>query len=153
MVEVDETYIGHDHTIKPKHERKGRGFHHKNKILALVDRNSRQARSFVVDDVKAETLVPIIRANLAKEAFLMTDDHNVYKHVGREFNGHGIVKHQIKEYVNRENPVIHANTIEGFFSIFKRGMRGVYQHCAHNHLHRYLAEFDKESEKREDRRE
>lgn len=55
---------------------------------------------------------------------------------------HGIVKHQIKEYVNRENPVIHTNTIEGFFSIFKRGMRGVYQHCAHNHLHRYLAEFD-----------
>ncbi len=142
IVEVDETYIGHDKTIKPKGMKKGRGFHHKNKVLALVDRNSGQARSFVVDDVRASTLVPIIRANLAKEAVLMTDDYNAYKHVGREFNGHGIVRHQIKEYVSRENPVVHTNTIEGFFSIFKRGMKGVYQHCAHNHLHRYLAEFD-----------
>ena len=142
VVEVDETYIGHDKTIKPKGMKRGRGFHHKNKVLSLVDRTSGQARSFVVDDVKAETLVPIIRANLAKEARLMTDDHNVYKSIGRAFSAHGVVKHQIGEYVNRENPEMHTNTIEGFFAVFKRGMKGVYQHCDASHLHRYLAEFD-----------
>lgn len=46
------------------------------------------------------------------------------------------------EYINKERPEVHTNTIEGFFSVFKRGMKGVYQHCGHNHLHRYLAEFD-----------
>lgn len=142
VVEVDETYIGHDKTIKPKHEKRGRGFHHKNKILSLVDRNSGQARSFVVDDVRASTLAPIIRENLAREARLMTDDHNVYVHIGREFAAHHAVGHMRGEYVNKENPEIHTNTIEGFFSVFKRGMKGVYQHCAHNHLHRYVAEFD-----------
>lgn len=64
VVEVDETYIGHDKTIKPKGMKRGRGFHHKNKVLSLVDRNSGQARSFVVDDVKASTIAPIIRENL-----------------------------------------------------------------------------------------
>ena len=142
VVEVAETYIGHDKTIKPKGEKRGRGFHHKNKILSLVDRNSGQARSFVVDDVKAKTLAPIIRENLAREAKLMTDDHGVYSYIGREFAAHYAVMHQRGEYVNRLNPEIHTNTIEGFFSVFKRGMKGVYQHCAHNHLHRYLAEFD-----------
>lgn len=142
VVEVDETYIGNDRTIKPKGVKKGRGFHHKNKVLSLVDRTSGQARSFVVDDVKATTLAPIVRANLAHEAKLMTDESSVYTVVGREFAEHGVVRHQAGEYVSKENCKLHTNTIEGFFSIFKRGMKGVYQHCAHNHLHRYLAEFD-----------
>ena len=142
VVEVDETYIGHDKTIKAKHEKRGRGFHHKNKVLSLVDRNSGQARSFVVDDVKASTLAPIIRENLAREAKLMTDENYAYIKVGREFAAHGVVRHQTGEYVNKAHPGMHTNTIEGFFSVFKRGMKGVYQHCAHNHLHRYLAEFD-----------
>jgi transposase-like protein len=142
VVEVDETYIGHDKSIKPRGEKRGRGFHHKNKILSLVDRTSGQARSFVVDDVKATTLAPIVRANLAREARLMTDEALAYVVVGREFSAHNIVHHQMKEYVNKVNPEFHTNTIEGFFSVFKRGMKGVYQHCAHNHLHRYVAEFD-----------
>jgi transposase-like protein len=141
-VEVDETYIGHDKTIKPKGEKRGRGFHHKNKVLSLVDRNSGQARSFVVDDVKATTLAPIIRENLAREARLMTDENYSYTLVGKEFAEHGIVRHMHKEYVSKNRPDVHTNTIEGFFSVFKRGMKGVYQHCGHNHLHRYLAEFD-----------
>jgi transposase-like protein len=142
VVEVDETYIGRDKTIKPKGEKKGRGFHHKNKILSLVDRNTGKARSFVVDDVKASTIAPIVRENLAKEARLMTDESIIYTMVGREFPAHGIVRHQAGEYVSKENREMHTNTIEGFFSVFKRGMKGVYQHCAHNHLHRYVAEFD-----------
>src|SRR5437016_6173488 len=142
IVEVDETYIGHDHTIKPKGEKRGRGFHHKNKVLSLVDRDTKQARSFVVDDVKASTIAPILRENLAREARLMTDDHDVYKRIGMYFTAHGVVRHQKGEYVNKELPLMHTNTIEGFFSVFKRGMKGVYQHCAHNHLHRYIGEFD-----------
>ena len=142
VVEIDETYIGRDQTIKPRGEKRGRGFHHKNKVLSLVDRNSGQARSFVVDDVRASTLGPIIRANLAREAKIMTDEAQAYVLIGREYDAHGVVHHQRGEYVRKENPSIHTNTIEGFFSIFKRGMKGVYQHCGHNHLHRYLAEFD-----------
>jgi len=58
------------------------------------------------------------------------------------FASHNVVEHQKGQYVNMENRALHTNTIEGFFAVFKRGMKGVYQHCAHNHLHRYLAEFD-----------
>lgn len=143
VVEVDETYIGRDKSIKPDGMKKGRGFHHKNKILALVDRNTKQARSFVVDDVKATTVAPIVRENLAKEARLITDESRIYVKVGREFEGgHNIVNHLHGEYVSRDDSAVHTNTIEGFFSVFKRGMKGVYQHCDHSHLHRYVAEFD-----------
>jgi len=142
VVEVDETFIGHDKNIKPKGQKRGRGYHHKNKVLSLVDRDSGQARSFVVDDVRATTIAPIVRENLAREAKLMTDEAAYYTMVGREFADHEIVQHQKGEYVSKKNRSVHTNTIEGFFSIFKRGMKGVYQHCAHNHLHRYLAEFD-----------
>src|SRR5262249_5290299 len=79
---------------------------------------------------------------LAREAKLMTDENYSYKLVGHAFAAHGIVHHKMGEYVSKESPEMHTNTIEGFFSIFKRGMKGVYQHCAHNHLHRYVAEFD-----------
>jgi len=141
-VEVDETFIGRDFTKKPKGVKKGRGYEHKNKVLSLVDRTSGRARSMVVDDVKASTLAPIVRANVAKEARLMSDEASYYTLVGREFASHSVVQHQINEYVSRIDRSIHTNTIEGFFSIFKRGMKGVYQHCGHNHLNRYLAEFD-----------
>ena len=138
-VEVDETFIGHDRTIKPKGMKKGRGYHHKNKILTLVDRSTGRARSIVVDDLKATTLAPLVRAGVSKGAKLMTDEAIYYTLLGREYAAHGVVKHQSGEYVRGE---IHTNTIEGFFSIFKRGMKGVYQHCGHHHLNRYLAEFD-----------
>jgi transposase-like protein len=141
-VEVDETFIGHDKTIKPKGEKKGRGYHHKNKILSLVDRESGKARSFVVDDVKASTLVPILRANISREARLMTDEAYQYTKVGREFAEHGFTHHKQGEYVSKVDRSVHTNTIEGFFSVFKRGMKGVYQHCGHQHLNRYVTEFD-----------
>lgn len=138
-VEVDETFIGHDKTIKPKGVKKGRGFHHKNKVLSLVDRSTGQARSFVVDDVKAPTIAKIVRENLAREARLMTDEASYYTKVGKEFASHDVVAHMKGEYGRGD---VYTNTIEGFFSIFKRGMKGVYQHCGHNHLHRYMAEYD-----------
>ena len=62
--------------------------------------------------------------------------------VGREFADHGHVRHALGEYVGREDRTIHTNTVEGFFGLFKRGMKGVYQNCREKHLHRYLSEFD-----------
>jgi transposase-like protein len=138
-VEVDETFIGHDRNIKPKGEKKGRGYHHKHKVLALVDRETGQARSMVVDTLTSKALTPIIKENVTREARLMTDEAAYYAKVGREFTEHGVINHSAGEYGRGD---IHTNTIEGYFSIFKRGMKGVYQHCAKRHLHRYLAEFD-----------
>lgn len=136
-VEVDETFIG-----KLKGVPKKRAFHHKMKVLALVDRDSGKARTMVVDDVKAETLMPIVLANVAREARIMTDEHSGYRDAGRWFADHRTTSHGRGEYVNLEDRTIHSNTVEGYFSIFKRGMKGVYQHCGEGHLHRYLAEFE-----------
>src|SRR5688500_1810713 len=99
------------------------------KILSLVACSPGRARSFVIDNLKAGTIGDMLGDNLAREAFLLTDEFTVYKMYGPSFAGHGVVNHNRGEYVNRLNPAIHTNTIEGFYSIFKRGMRGVYQHC------------------------
>jgi hypothetical protein len=79
--------------------------------------------------------------NVAHDAHIMTDEHPIYRHakLADNFAGHSVICHQFGEYGHGS---IHTNTIEGFFSIFKRGMRGIYQHCREKHLHRYLAEFD-----------
>lgn len=141
IVEVDETFIGNDRTIKPKGVKKGRGYQHKNKVLSLVDRKRGHARSIVVDNLKAATLLPILASNIDPSARVMTDEAGQYRYLTRNFK-HEFVSHLRGEYVSRDDRTVHTNTIEGFFSIFKRGMKGVYQHCGHNHLNRYLAEFD-----------
>lgn len=141
-VEVDETFIGHDYDKKPKGEKKGRGYEHNNKVLSLVDRNSGKARSIVVGDLKAKTIMPLLHKNILSGARILTDEAGQYRYTRESFADHAFVRHGIGEYVSKKDPSIHTNTIEGFFSIFKRGMKGVYQHCAHNHLERYLAEFD-----------
>ena len=138
IVEVDETFIGHDKTKKPKGEKKGRGYAHKHKVLSLVDRSTGRARSMVVDSLKTADLMPILRENIAAEAIVYTDEAGQYKSLGNEFAEHGFVAHGAGEYVSGK---VHTNTIEGYFSIFKRGMKGTYQHCAKKHLHRYTAEF------------
>jgi transposase-like protein len=133
-VEVDETYIG---------RKKGmpiRGaYHHKMAVLGLVDRDSGQCRLFHVDKASGANIQPIVLENLSREARLMTDQAMLYRRIGREFAEHSSVDHEANEYVRGD---ITTNSIEGAFSIFKRGMRGVYQHCAEKHLHRYLAEFE-----------
>jgi len=134
-VEADETFIGNERKKNPR----SKGYQHKMKVLSLVDRNSGQARSMVVDNLKTATLLPILQANIAKEAVLLTDDAGWYRTMGKHFAQHESVNHVAGEY--GRGP-IHTNTIEGYFSIFKRGIKGVYQHCAKKHLHRYLAEFD-----------
>jgi transposase-like protein len=133
VVEADETFIG---TKKGAKKRRGAG--HKMAVLSLVERNG-EVRSVHVDDVKASTLLPIVNENIAKEARVMTDDAATYYKKLEGFASHETVNHAANEYVRGD---VHTNTIEGYFSIFKRGMKGVYQHCSEKHLHRYLAEFD-----------
>jgi transposase-like protein len=137
IVEVDETFIGRVKGAPVK-----RAFHHKMKVLALVDRETGRARTMVVDNVNAATLMPIVIANVAKEATIMTDEAGAYTKVADHFAGHGTTTHSAGQYVDYENPTIHSNTVEGYFSIFKRGMKGIYQHCGEQHLHRYLAEYE-----------
>lgn len=134
-VEVDETYIG---------QKKGRvparaGHAHKMGVLSLVERNTGKVRSFTFDNNRADEIHPIVRDNIAREARLMTDEARMYSKIGREFAEHGTTLHGLGRYVVGD---VHSNTVEGVFSIFKRGMRGVYQFCSEKHLHRYLAEFD-----------
>jgi transposase-like protein len=139
IVEIDETFIGNDRTIKPRGEKKGRGYAHKHKVLALVDRKAGTARTMVVDDLKASTLTPILNANIDREARVFTDEAGQYSKLGDSFAEHEFVHHGAEEWARGE---VHTNTLEGFFSIFKRGMKGIYQHCAKKHLHRYAAEFE-----------
>ena len=106
-------------------------------VLLSVIRDLRNA-----DDVKAETLYPIILENISREARIMTDEASQYRNLYQLFPRRGVVHHEQKEYVSKDKPEVHTNTVEGFFSVFKRGMKGVYQHCGKKHLHRYLAEFD-----------
>lgn len=136
-VEVDETYIGFKAGRTPQ-----KGVGHKRAVLALVDRDSGQSRWFHIDNARAADIHPIVRSNIAKEARLMTDEATMYRKIGREFAAHGTTVHAAFNYVDLKDRTIHTNTVEGAFSIFKRGMRGVYQHCAEHHLHRYLAEFE-----------
>lgn len=141
-VEVDETFIGKEPGVTKA--KSARGGSHKMKVLTLVDRDTKRAKSVVVDDLKKSTLVPILRENIAKEAFVLTDDARQDQGLAAspDFAGHDWVNHSAGEYVRREDREVHTNTVEGFYSIFKRGMKGVYQHCAKKHLHRYAAEFD-----------
>lgn len=148
IVEIDESVIGKTDEA-PKRIVGGRsGF--RNVAFALVKRGG-SVRTFHVDGVTMATLVPIIRANIDAKSTVMTDEHASYQHLGQDFGRHASVAHSQDEYVRYTNAmmfpsgkpyVIHTNTVEGYFSIFKRGMKGVYQHCSERHLHRYLSEFD-----------
>lgn len=133
FVEVDETFIGKKKDVKVQ-----RGFAHKHAVMTLVARNG-EARSFHVDNVRANTLLPIIKANIAREAKIATDEATQYFDLKWHFASHESVQHAKEEWARG---TVHTNTVEGYFSIFKRGMKGVYQHCSEKHLHRYLAEFD-----------
>jgi transposase-like protein len=134
IVEVDETFIG-----KLPGAEKKRAFHHKMKVLALIDRSTGRSRAMVVDKVSLKALTPIVQRNIERESHLMTDDANAYRRMDEHFAAHSVVRHSAGEY--GRGPV-NTNTVEGYFSIFKRGFKGVYQHCGERHLHRYLAEFD-----------
>lgn len=132
IVEADETYFGNN-----KGRGKGSHFSKKQKVVALVEREGR-VRAFHVPTVTAETLKPILHSQIAETARLMTDSARVYDKLGDGFRLHERVDHSADEYVRGD---VHTNTIEGFFGILKRGIRGVYQHVSPEHLHRYVGEF------------
>jgi transposase-like protein len=136
VVEIDETLQGFQDGANAKTKRFAGQF--RNVVLTLVERGG-SARSFHVEGTTMGQLIPIIRANVNRESVVMTDEGRWYQALGGMFFSHDTVNHSIKEYVRDD---ITTNTVEGYFSIFKRGMKGVYQHCAEKHLHRYLAEFD-----------
>jgi transposase-like protein len=134
VVEVDESFVG------------GKAKNRKNKVppkeavVALVERGGR-VRSRHVPDVTAKTLKPILKAQLDARSYVMTDEGTVYPSVTKDFAGHGTVNHSIEEYV-RGGGFWHTNTVEGYFSILKRGLIGTYHHVSSQHLKRYLGEFD-----------
>ena len=136
-VEVDETYIGFKQGVATR-----RGTAHKRAVVTLVDRDTGKSKWFHVANSTAADIHPIVLDNISREARLMTDEAKMYRKIGREFREHGTTMHAAFQYVDLKDRTIHTNTVEGAFSIFKRGMRGVYQHCAEHHLHRYLAEFE-----------
>ncbi|MGH6735058.1 MAG: IS1595 family transposase [Methyloceanibacter sp.] len=144
IVEADETYYGKQADPKPSPQRRGRPFtttgkgYSKRAIVALVERGG-NVRSFHVAHASTLNVTNLVRENLHRETRLHTDESKIYIGVGKEFASHETVKHSAKEYVRGD---VHTNTVENVFSVFKRGMRGIYQHCAEKHLHRYLAEFD-----------
>ena len=139
IVEADETFLGNEETHRArKGKRVARGPHNKRKILSLVQRNG-ECRSFHITDLRVDVIAPIVRQNIRRESILSTDEARYYRKLGKEFAGHLKVEHGDDEYVRGD---AHVNTAESLFSIFKRGMKGIYQHCGEQHLHRYLAEFD-----------
>lgn len=140
IVESDETYFGprgYDFTTGYGWQPKA-GAGDKYKIMSLVERGGR-ARSFHIPDMTSRTIRQNLVANVMRESTLMTDEAGHYKMVGREYRKHRRVHHTKGEYVRGS---AHTNTVESFFSLFKRGMRGTYQHCGEKHLQRYLHEFD-----------
>jgi transposase-like protein len=143
-VEMDETYYGPKDRRGPgRKARQGTG--NKSKVVSLVQRGG-PVRSFKVENADAATVKRIVQENIAKGGALMTDESGIYTGVGGKLEGHfeshGKTMHSAGEYVKKDDPLVHSNTVEGFFSIFKRGMHGVYQHCGEQHLQRYLDEFD-----------
>jgi hypothetical protein len=118
IVGADETFI-HRERGKPKK----RAYHHEMKVLSLVDRETKWARSVVVDDLKPAAVVPILEENIAREARVMTDEVGHYHHLRKSFADHKVARHDQEEYVWLEDPTVHTNTIEGYFSIFKREWR------------------------------
>lgn len=136
---ADETYFGRD----PDAPKSRTPFRNMNKIVTLVDRATGRASSVVFNGpINAATIEPLLKSNISKEARLITDEAGFYKPHGKAFAAHGFVSHAKREYASSADRTITTNQIEGFFAIFKRGMRGIYQHCGKQHLQRYLAEFD-----------
>lgn len=130
-VEADETYIGG--TVHGKKQGyKG----NKTPVVALVERGGR-ARSMVVDRVTGKNLRDVLNTHVEPNAHLMTDELASYTAPGRAFASHETINHSAKEYVRGE---VHTNTVEGFFSILKRGIDGIYHHI--EYVPQYLAEFD-----------
>ena len=150
IVEADETYIGRTSTPRVSKQRekeqrpyiKRKGPQSKNPVVALVERGGKAKMFHVENATKAEVREVLVR-NVDRASALHTDESKLYTETGKEFADHRTVRHSAGEYVRYEaDAIVHSNTVENVFSVFKRGMTGVYQHCSEAHLHRYLSEFE-----------
>ncbi len=139
-VEADTTYVGGKEKNKHLGKRDGRkiGGVGKQIVHTLVERGG-QSRSHHIANVSGKTLRPILFSEVDRKSALMTDTAGGYYRLGKEFARHDMVDHGKDEYVRGD---AHSNTVEGYFSILKRGIVGVYHHVSEQHLHRYLTEFD-----------
>ncbi len=131
-LEADEAFIGRDASKKLA------GPGPQEPVFSLVERGGK-VRSFHVANVTANTLQSVISRHALAQSDFRTDEAQVYVGIGWNFNSHETVCHSAKEYVRGD---AHTNTVEGYFSILKRGIYGVYQHVSEAHLKRYLSEFD-----------
>ncbi|MFN0191594.1 MAG: IS1595 family transposase [Aestuariivirga sp.] len=145
IIEADETYFGKLETPRPRSKyatppTKGgkSGGAKKRAVLGLVERGNK-VRTFHIHRANAEQVREIIVKNVSRKSDLHTDESKIYTELGKEFTTHKTINHRSGEYV-RGN--VHTNSIESHWSVFKRGMKGIYQHCGETHLHRYLAEFE-----------
>jgi transposase-like protein len=141
IVEADATFLGPSapvETSKKSGRRKSPGLRGKVPVLTLVERNGR-SRSFKADELTSESIQEILAANASRASRLHTDEARAFRKAGKDFASHETVNHGEEEYARDD---VTTNTVEGFFSVFKRGMRGIYQQCGEQHLQRYLAEFD-----------
>jgi transposase-like protein len=140
VVEADETFVGGLEKNKHKSKRNthSQGGAKKEAVVSMVERGGK-VRSFHTGRANIGTIKPVLSALVHKRTVLLTDDASHYNSIGKDFAWHSVVKHSLGQYVVGE---VHTNTIEGFFSVFKKGMKGVYQHCGKQHLQRYLNEFD-----------
>ncbi|HVM77887.1 MAG TPA: IS1595 family transposase [Stellaceae bacterium] len=138
-VEADETFVGGKDRNKHVQKKSGQGNHPaKEPVFSLVERQG-SVRSFHLFAVNARNLREVLVSQVDRKTYLMTDAYTGYKIVGREFAKHEAVSHEAGEYVRGD---AHTNTVEGYFSILKRGIAGVYHHVSPAHLKRYLGEFD-----------
>ena len=145
IVEADETYIGKRDRpyVSPRRIKEGRPFlksggNQKRPVVALVERGGR-VRSFHIQIANKKQVRDILVRNADRKSRLFTDESRLYTATGEEYADHKTVNHSSGEYARGE---VHTNSIENVFSVFKRGMKGIYQHCGEAHLHRYLSEFD-----------
>jgi len=137
-IEADVTYVGR----KPFTKVKKGGGGHMNPVLSLVERHG-GVRSAHLPDVRGHNLHAVLDNHASPKSHFMTDEAAAFKEIGWNFASHNTVTHSKDEYVRREGDwVITTNAVEGFFSILKRGIYGVYQHVSEAHLQRYLTEFD-----------
>lgn len=149
VVEADETYFGSRENPRmtrtdgtPFIKKSKKGTPAKRPVVALVERGG-QVRMFHVENATAANVRDVLVRNVDRKSALHTDESRLYTETGKEFADHKTVKHSAGEYVRYEDGfAIHSNTVENVFSVFKRGMKGIYQHCGEAHLHRYIAEFD-----------
>ena len=142
IVESDETYLKGGKTVTIETLSDGRKVpvleYRHYKVMALVERKGK-SRAFHLDSFSAKNVRSVLVTNVSRDTHLMTDEARHYMEVGQEYKTHQRVNHSKKEYARGK---VSTNTIEGYFSIFKRGMKGTYQHCKAHHLQRYLHEFD-----------